>query len=175
MNGIDASWVRRIMEVPSRHLRRRRKIAPGEFLDEQKQENLLEKFTEQARMQAQLYRVVFAVVLLLPSPAFIFAPLSRNHPRIAFLSLFSLAVSVYSIRSKAPRVPLLQRLNLLLGVLVLLQVWLRTRHKDISRADFIWFFPLVAALSSFLLYRWLQQVQREIRKLADARYELKGV
>lgn len=163
------------MEVPSRHLRRRRRIAPGEFLDEQEQENLLEKFTEQAKAQAQLYRGLFAVVLLLPSPAFIFAQHCRSHPKLALLSLLSLAVSFYTIRSRAARVPLVQRLNLLLGVLVTLQAWLRTRHSDLSRADFIWLFPLVAASSSSLLYRWLQQVQREIRKLADARYELKGV
>lgn len=162
------------MEISQRHLRRRRKIAATEILDEEQQEDLVNKFTEHAAAQSRFYRFAFAVVLVVPSPAYVIAKHCRSHPKLSFMCLISLLTSAFTLKSRGARVPTLRLLNMALAAVIALQAWVIRRHQW-SASDTLWLFPLTAAITAVLIERWFAQVQREINKLNTARYELRGV
>lgn len=162
------------MEIPQRHLRRRRRVPAAEIIDEEQQENLINKYTEEAAAQARFYRLAFALTLAVPSPAFILATHSRAHPRIALICLISLLTSALSLKLRSRQMPLVRTLNVVLAALIALRVYF-LRYHDWQNFDYLFLFPLVAAVSAMIIERWIAQVQVELLKLQNSRYELRGV
>lgn len=162
------------MEIPQRHLRRRKRVPAAEILDEEQQENLINKYTEQAAAQARFYRLAFALTLAVPSPAFVLTKHGRTHPKIALICLISLLTSAFSLKLKSKQMPLVRTLNVVLAALIALRVYFLRNHNW-QKPDYLFLFPLIAALSAMIIERWIAQVQVELLKLSNSRYELRGV
>ena len=162
------------MEMSNRQARRRRVVRFDEVLDDQQQENTINNFIDRAHMQAKLYRTVFSVVLIVPTPTYIFARHCRGHPKLALLSLFSLLLSVYTLRQSNQNTNMLRKLNTVLAAVIAIQAWLKMSGTW-TFADAIWFLPLLASATSVVLEHWLNEIQLEINRLNQKRYDLRGV
>lgn len=160
------------MAVSERAQRRRRRVAPGEFLDEQQQEETIAGLQARAQSQNRLYRVCFAVVLAVPSPLFLLRSEFRAHPRLALLSLVTLACTALATRARGARAARLRLLTAVLGALVAASALVAVGLHSVS--SLFWLFPGSMALTAFVIERWFDEVDTEINKLVRYKYNFRG-
>ena len=162
--------------ISQRAERRRRKLSPIEYLDEQEQEETIARFQNRAVAQKKIYRLCFSIVTVLPSPLFIFKRHYREHPKLALLALVSLVSIAYSMRVSRTRAPLLRKLNLIFGLLITIAAYLTISKSNgtITIADSLWAFPLTLSITAYIIERWFDEVDTEISKLMKYRYDLRG-
>lgn len=160
------------MSVSERAQRRRKKVAVGEFLDEQQQDETIAGFQARVKVQDRLYRLWFLVVLALPTPLYVLRKPYRSHAKLALISLLCISSIAFSTRMSRANAARTRQLNIVFGSLVALSAYLSI--KPFTPTHFLWFFPLTMSVTSYIIENWLNEVTAEIERLGKFRYVYKG-
>lgn len=140
------------------------------------QEALIDKLFKETIQKDQTFRIAFTGLILFPTPLYIFLPYTARHnPILSLLSLTSIAFSTYLLNypSKvSTQGAKLNSLNGLFALVILISGYVE--HKPWKGYDYIWSLPLVSAITTAIVLKWMQDATEHLNELVKAKYKLRG-
>lgn len=160
-------------------------LDPDLPIDEDDQEEILEFIRIETISTNKLFINIFTIIYLIPTPILINIKYFRqdNNSLISFWSIISLILSIIKIRylhvlnfqedrilSKLLKYPLvLDLINISISGYVTLQ-----RLSWGNGLNIVYYFPLLASLSSILLMYWILDFETDIKNLGNLKYKYKS-
>lgn len=151
-------------------LRRNRRAFNGDIpLDDDAQQEIVEDLQTEALSKQRLFRLVFTVVILIPTPMLVSLDYFRSNPALAFESLVCTICAAFGLYYNLRKI---SEFNVGLAVAVSLQACLK--FYPLKIVDVLWFMPLISAITSYVLLSWFEEIDNEIFGLQSARQKLKA-